>query len=157
MVKVVEEAGVTADAVDLKKGELPSPLSDYDLIAIGSGIAAGQWTKEPLKFMEQNIEELSKKDVALFVVCGDAGDPEKCEFAQANYLDKIAANYPDLKFVSTGLFGGMFDFKKYNFLTRKLVKSIVKKSMPEGQEVPEVLDFRDWDQIRSWITDLVKS
>ena len=157
MVKAAQEVGATVDAVDLKKGKLPSPLSDYDLIAIGSGIAAGQWTKEPLKFMEKNAEALAMKKVALFVVCGDAGDPARCDDARAAYLDKIAARYPEVNPVSTGLFGGMFDFNKYNFMVRKLVQGIVKKNLPEGEELPEVIDYRDPEKVRAWIADLVRS
>jgi len=154
MVKAAQEAGASIDAVDLKEGTLPAPLVDYDLIAIGSGIQAGQWTKEPLTFMEENAAELATKKVALFVVCGDAGDPSKCDEAQTMYLDNIAAKYPEIIPVSTGLFGGMFDFKKYNFVVRRLVKGIVKKTLNEGEEVPEVMDFRNWDQIREWILGL---
>ncbi|MFW9933530.1 MAG: flavodoxin domain-containing protein [Candidatus Thorarchaeota archaeon] len=155
MVRAAEEAGATVDAVELKKGHLTRPISEYDLIVIGSGIQAGQWAKESLQFIEKNEEELSKKKVALFVVCGDAGDPDKCEEAQTMYLDNIAARYPSITPVTTGLFGGMFEFKKYNFVVRKLVQSIVRKSMAEGQELPEVMDFRDPDKVRNWATELV--
>lgn len=155
MVKAAQEAGASIDAVDLNEGNLPAPLAEYDLIAIGSGIQAGQWTKEPLKFLEENAAELATKKVALFVVCGDAGDPAKCDEAQTMYLDNISAKYPEITPVSTGLFGGVFDFKKYNFVVRRLVKGIVKKTLTEGEEVPEVMDFRNWDQIREWITGLV--
>ncbi len=154
MVNAAQEAGATVDAVNLKKENLSSSISDYDIIVIGSGIAAGQWTKEPRKFMEENIEELSNTKVALFVVCGDAGNPDLCNDAQAAYLDKIAAQYPEITPVSTGLFGGMFDFKKYNFLVRKLVQGIVRKNLPEGQELPEVIDYRDSEKVRNWIVDL---
>lgn len=155
MAKAAQEAGATVDMVDLKKGSHPFSLSDYDLIIIGSGIAAGQWTKEPRKFMEKHTEELSKTKVALFVVCGDAGNPDLCDDAQVAYLDKIAAQYPEITPVSKGLFGGMFDFKKYNFMVRKLVQGIVKKNLPEGEELPEVIDYRDPGKVRNWIVDLV--
>ncbi len=157
MVKVAEEAGAKVDAVDLKEGSLPSPITDYDLVIVGSGIQAGRWTKEPLEFIDRHRDKLSTSKVALFVVCGDAGSPEYCDHAQSEYLDKIAAQYPEIAFVSTGLFGGMFDFKRYNFVTRALVKKIVKARLPEGAEVPDVMDFRDWNQIRGWISGLVQN
>jgi len=155
MATAAREAGVTVDTANLKKEKLPLAIPDYDMLAIGSGIAAGQWTKEPLKFIEENTEELSKRKVALFVVCGDAGHPERCDDAQIAYLDRIAAKYPEINPVSTGLFGGMFEFKKYNFMVRKLVQGIVRKDMPEGQELPEVVDFRDPEKVRNWIANLV--
>ena len=155
MKKVAEESGVQVDAINLKTHPLPLALAEYDLIVIGSGIQAGRWTKEPLEFIEENIEILSTKKVALFVVCGDAGDPNKCDEAQVMYLDSITAEHRGLTPVSTGLFGGTFDFKKMNFATRAIVKRIVKKSMPEGEKIPELMDFRNWDQIREWVSALL--
>jgi menaquinone-dependent protoporphyrinogen IX oxidase len=90
------------------------------------------------------------------VVCGDAGSPEKCSEAQRLYLDNILEKYPGLSPVSTTLIGGMFDFNKYNFAVRTIVKKIVKAQMPPGEELPEKIDFRDWDKIRDWIKQLLQ-
>ncbi len=156
MVKTAEGMGTKIEAVFLKKDKPPTNLHEYDLVIIGSGIAAGQWTKEPLDFIKNHLDTLSKARVALFVVCGDAGSPEKCEGAQLAYLDKIVEKYPGLSPVSTTLIGGEFDFKKYNFAVRTLVKKIVKAQLPPGEEVPEKIDFRDWDKIREWIRQLLQ-
>lgn len=156
MVKTAEGLGVQVDTVFLKKERPPTNLRDYDLVVIGSGIRAGQWTKEPLHFIENNIDELSKLKIALFVVCGNAGNPEKCNEAQSLYLDKIAEQYSGLSPVSTALIGGVFDFSKYNFAVRALVKKIVKSQLPPGEEVPERIDFRDWDKIHNWVQQLVQ-
>jgi len=156
MVKTAEGLGTKIEAVFLKKDKPPTNLHEYDLVIIGSGIAAGQWTKEPLDFIKNHLDILSKVRVALFVVCGDAGSPEKCEDAQLAYLDKIVEKYPGLSPVSTALIGGVFDFKKYNFAVRALVKKIVKAQLPPGEEVPEKIDFRNWDKIRDWIRQLLQ-
>ncbi|TFF86788.1 nitric oxide synthase [Candidatus Thorarchaeota archaeon] len=154
MAKAAREAGAEVDVIELEK-KLPTlALDEYGLIIIGSGIQAGSWKKEPLEFIRENLDALSKSRVALFVVCGDAGNPERCDAAQAEYLDAVVSSYPSLEPVSTGLFGGMFDFKRYNFVVRALVKRIVKSRSPPGEEVPEKLDFRDWDKIREWILEL---
>ena len=157
MTKYAEEAGAQVEAVEIKKEKLSSGLEEYDLIIIGSGIQASRWTKAPLKFIENNLESLANRKVALFVVCGDAGNPDRVEIAQTDYLDAVIAKYPSLSPVSTGLFAGMFDFNRYNFVTRTIVKSIAKRRTPKGTELPEIQDFRDWDQIREWITNLVQS
>jgi menaquinone-dependent protoporphyrinogen oxidase len=153
MARTAEEAGAEVDVIDLRHQVFPTPEVNYDLYVVGSGIQAGRWTKQPRKFLEKLAGSSSR--VAIFVVCGDAGDPDRCSIAQTEYLDNIAAQYPGLSLVSTGLFGGMFDFKRYNFIVRALVKRIVKSRLPEGEELPEAMDFRDWDQIRGWITGLV--
>jgi menaquinone-dependent protoporphyrinogen oxidase len=156
MSNTARELGSQVDVVHLEKGiPFPEP-EDYDLVIIGSGIQAGQWTKRPLKYIEQKLESLSKTKVALFVVSGYAGNPDKVAEAQADYLDKMSENYPGLSPISTALIGGMFEFKKYNLVVRALVKGIVKKQMPPGEEIPEKIDFRDWDMIRDWVKELVQ-
>lgn len=156
MSKAIQELGTRVDLVNLKNGPPSGPLHDYDLVIVGSGIQAGRWTKEPLDFISRNADALAKIKVALFVVCGSAGSPDTCQEAQTEYLDRIAASYPFLNVVSTGLFGGVFDFKKYNFAVRTLVRSIVKKQM-QGNEVPEVVDFRDLGKVRAWAAGLVRN
>lgn len=156
MKKTAEELGVTPETVFLKKENPPATLHAYDLIVIGSGIATGKWTNEPLDFIKNNIEDLAGQKIALFVVCGDAGNPERCDEAQKMYLDSISEQYPTLSPVSTALIGGVFDFKKYNFAVRALVKRIVKSQMPSDEELPEKIDFRDWDKIRGWIQQLLQ-
>jgi menaquinone-dependent protoporphyrinogen oxidase len=156
MAKTARDAGAEVDVIELQKNLPEVNLKDYNLVVVGSGIQAGQWKKEPLKFIENNLSDLMQTRLALFVVCGDAGNPERCDVAQAEYLDKVAASYPELNPVSTGLFGGMFDFKRYNFVVRTLVKRIVKSRAPPGEELPERMDFRDWDKIRQWIRELVQ-
>jgi menaquinone-dependent protoporphyrinogen IX oxidase len=156
MVQTAESLGAQVDTVFLKKDRPPSNLHDYDLVVIGSGIQAGQWTKEPLDFIKNNLDDLSKLRVALFVVCGYAGSPEKCDEAQSLYLDKMSEQYPGLNPVSTALIGGMFDFNKYNFAVRALVKRIVKAQLPPGDDVPDKIDFRDWDKIRNWVQQLIQ-
>ena len=156
MSNTARELGVNVDVVNLEKGiQFPEP-EEYDLVIIGSGIQAGQWTKRPLKFIEGKLEDLSKTKVALFVVSGYAGNPDKVAEAQADYLDSMPEKYPGLSPISTALIGGMFEFKRYNLVVRALVKRIVKSQIPEGEELPEKIDFRNWDMIRDWIKELVQ-
>ena len=156
MSKTAREFGAQVDTVNLEKGTpFPEP-ADYDLVIIGSGIRTGQWKREPLEFIEQKLESLSKTKVALFVVSGYAGNPDKVAEAQTEYLDSMPEKYPGLSPISTALIGGVFEFKKYNLVVRALVKNIVKSQLPPGEKVPEKVDFRDWDMIRDWITGLVQ-
>jgi len=156
MSQTARELGVQVDVVNLDEDTpFPEP-EEYDLVIIGSGIRAGQWKKEPLEYIEQKMSSLSKTKVALFVVSGYAGNPEKVAEAQAEYLDSMPEKYPGLSPISTALIGGVFEFKKYNLVIRALVKNIVKSQMSPGEEIPEKIDFRDWDMIRDWIKELVQ-
>ena len=154
MKKTAEGLGVSTETVFLKKEKPSSSLYDYDLVVIGSGIAAGRWTNEPLNFIKNNIEDLARQKTALFVVCGDAGNPDRCNEAQKMYLDSISEQYPGFSPISTALIGGVFDFKKYNFAVRALVKKIVRSNLPPGEELPEKIDYRNWDKIREWTQEL---
>lgn len=155
MAKVAEEAGAQVETIELKKKLPKLDLTKHDLVVIGSSIQVGKWKKEPLKFIEENLPALSTMKVALFVVCGDAGQADECKTAQTNYLDAIVEMYPGLQPISTGLFGGMFDFKKYNFAMRAMLKRIVASQRPPGEEIPEVIDYRNMDLVRDWMHALV--
>lgn len=156
MAKAVQEAGAEADVVNLKKSAPSRSLQEYDLIVIGSGIQAGRWAKEPLKFIEKNLDTLAQNRVAIFVVCGYAAEPDKCEYAQIEFLNKIVEEYPALAPISTGLFPGVFDFSKYNFAVRALVKRMMKNRVGPDEEVPDKIDYRDNERVREWITGLVQ-
>jgi menaquinone-dependent protoporphyrinogen oxidase len=156
MSETAKELGAHVDVVNLEKAtSFPKP-EEYDLVIVGSGIRAGQWKKEPLEFIKQNLESLSRTKVALFVVSGYAGDPDKVNEAQAEYLDSMPEKYPGLSPISTALIGGVFEFKKYNLVIRALVKSMLKSNMTPGEELPEKIDFRDWDMIQDWIKQLLQ-
>lgn len=157
MAETAREIGVAVDLVDLKRNKIRERIQDYDLIVIGSGILGGRWTKEPLKFIEDNLDVLSKAKVAIFVVCGFAAREDKCETAQVEYLDHFSVEFPGLSPVLTGLFAGVFDFKKYSFPVRALVKRMIKRQIPSGEEVPDKIDYRNWHKIREWITGLLST
>ena len=156
MGNVLQESGAQVEVVDLRKDKPSGEIQDYDLVVIGSGIQAGRWTKEPLEFIRKNTERLSYMKVALFVVSGYATNPENHETVQTEYLDKIVEENPGLKPIATAFFAGVFDFKKHNFAVRRLVKSIVKNQMGPGEEAPDKIDSRDWDQIRGWAAGLLE-
>jgi menaquinone-dependent protoporphyrinogen IX oxidase len=151
----IKESDATVDVVNLKKHKIPSQVQDYDLIVVGSGIQAGSWTSEPRDFIKKHLEILSQKKVALFVVCMDAASEDKCDEAQRNYLDKIVEENSGLNPVSTALLPGKIDLRQHNFIVRKMLKSILSKDVPSGEEVPEVMDFRDMDKVREWAKTLV--
>ena len=156
MANTLREMGINADAIDLKKGAKELALDDYDLVILGSGILAGRWTKEPLNFIKKNLSTLLEKRVAFFVVCAYASKPEMCDTVQTVFLDKVVEKFPGLSPVSTAYFGGVLDLNKYNRIVRKMVESMVRKEADTDEEIPERVDFRDWDKIREWTRSLVQ-
>ena len=82
---------------------------DYDLIVIGSPIYGQKPMKSIDAFLEKNWNVLAKKNVALFIVCGDHPYPEYTsnvtQFLQD--FEKKIDNTP----VAIQAFGGYLDLK----------------------------------------------
>jgi menaquinone-dependent protoporphyrinogen oxidase len=151
--ETLRNRGATVDVVNLKQNKVKD-LEIFDLIIVGSGIQMGRWTKEPLKFIKKNRDILSRKKVALFVSCMSASKPETCNQGRRDYLDKINAEFPEIEPVSMGLFGGMIDPTRGGRMTKGLMNALLKEFTKEGEEPPEYVDLRDWEQIRLWAENL---
>jgi menaquinone-dependent protoporphyrinogen oxidase len=151
--ETLRNRGATVESVNLKK-EKVKDLESYELIVVGSGIQMGRWTKEPLKFLKKNRELLSRKKVALFVSCMSATKPETCNQGRRDYLDKIDLEFPEIKPISMGLFGGLIDPTRGGRITKGMMKALLHEYTQEGEEPPEYVDLRDWDQIRLWAENL---
>ena len=151
--EILRESGNTVEVANLKKDKVKD-LESFDFIIVGSGIQMGRWTKEPLKFLKKNRDILSRKKVALFVSCMSATKPETCNQGRRDYLDKIIAEFPEIIPISMGLFGGLIDPTRGGRMTKGLMTSLLKEFAKEGEEAPEYVDLRDWEQIRLWTENL---
>ena len=151
--EILRERGSTVEVVNLKKDKVKD-LESFDLIIIGSGIQMGRWTKEPLKFLKKNRDTLSRKKVALFVSCMSATKPETCNQGRRDYLDKIDMEFSEISPISMGLFGGMIDPTRGGRMTKGLMTALLKEYTKEGEELPEFVDLRDWEQVRLWAENL---
>ena len=94
-------------------------LSDYDMVIIGGPINAGKINAKVKKFCKDNLPELLKKKIGLFI-CGASADQAQKELADnfPQELLKIA--------LAKGYFGYEFNFEKMNFAIRALIKKISK-------------------------------
>ena len=151
--EILHEHGASVEVANLKNDKVKD-LELFDLIIVGSGIQMGKWTKEPLKFLKKNRDILSKKKVALFVSCMSASKPETCNQGRRDYLDKINADFPEIVPISMGLFGGLIDPARGGRMTKGIMKALLQEFVPEGEEPPEFVDLRDWEQIRFWVENL---
>jgi hypothetical protein len=58
-----------------------------------------------------------------------------------------------------GFFGGIIDFTRMNFLTRKGMEAAFKSSLQKygfKETKPGAYDLHDWDEIRIWTRELAK-
>jgi menaquinone-dependent protoporphyrinogen oxidase len=150
---VLRGDGWNVDVYDLGTSRPIEPEA-YDLFVIGSGIKMGAWSKEALRFIKDNMDVLHRKRVSLFVSCGDMLDPAKEAEARKKYIDDVVNQYPGLVPYSVGIFGGVFDFKKYGILVRGVLKNLRKGLEAKGVDISEPYDFRDWDAIREFARGL---
>lgn len=95
-------------------------FSKYDKIIIGGSAYIGRIQKEVTDFISNNLEELLKKEIGLFI----------CGMQEGDMLAKeISDNFPAeliSKAKSVKHFGGEFTFNKMNFMEKVIVKKISK-------------------------------
>lgn len=152
--KVMEARGVEVDLLN-SKGLKSIDVAPYDLVVAGSGIKMGKWTKESLKFLKDNREDLENKKVALFVSCGAANE-EKSQAEGQKYLDEVALKYLSGRPVASGLFGSVYDpDAKHGLMYRFTLRFIKQELEKQGIDTSKPYDFRDWDEIRGWARNLV--
>ena len=93
-------------------------ISRYDTAIIGGSIHAGMVQKRVRKFCENNRETLLQKRLGLYLCCMYEGETAEKQFEDA-FEEDLRSHA-----TAAGLFGGEFDFKKMNFLERKIVTKI---------------------------------
>jgi menaquinone-dependent protoporphyrinogen IX oxidase len=83
------------------------------------------------------------------------GKLEDLEKERKMSIDDIVTKY-NLNPVSAGLFGGVLDFNKMNFIIRRTFGFIRPQLEKDGFEQiePGVYELRDWEEIRGWAKEL---
>lgn len=133
------------ETVDIRYIKSIGDLSPYDAVIIGSAVRSSKWLPEAVQFVQENRKALSRIPVAYFLTCLAMSKPnDGGQDTARSYMDTILKEVPDVKPVDTGLFAGVLDYQKMNFIMRAVMKSKMKdKGITAG-------DYRDWNGIRSW-------
>ncbi len=159
--KILREESFDVKVANVKEEKIKD-ISEYDLIAVGSGMQMGKWVGEAEDFLKRFQREFEKKKLALFVstmktVSEKEGKTEDVAQSRKVALEDKVAKY-GLKPIALGFFGGVIDYNKMGFVTRKgmsFVKPVLEKAGFKEVE-PGVYDLRDWDEIRNWAWQLAK-
>ncbi len=159
---VLQSEGFQVKVANVKEERIRD-ISDYQLVIVGSGIQIHKWTGEAEKFLKDFQKELRAKKLALFVCCGSAQpltekEDEKTKApqeAKRKYLEEKAAKY-GLKPVALGLFGGVYNFNKMPWWSRKVMQPLKKQLESAGikETKPGIYDTRDLQAIRNWTKQL---
>lgn len=157
--KVLRSEGFEVKVQNLKKEKIKD-ISPYDLIIVGSGMKMGKWTGEAEDFLNRFRLDFADKKFAIFAstmksVPEREGKQEDLEKERKMSIDDIVAKY-NLNPVSAGLFGGVLDFNKMNFIIRRTFGFIRSQLEKDGfeQTEPGVYELRDWEEIRGWAKEL---
>lgn len=136
-------------------------ISEYGLVVVGSGVACGRWVNEAEDFLKKFRKDFENKKLALFVSSVEPISKKEGDTAEVSKMHKIdledrVSKY-GLKPVSIGFFGGIIDFNRMGFLTRKGMEAAFKAPLQKHrfkETAPGAYDLRDWDEIRSWAKEL---
>lgn len=160
--RVLRAEGFNAKLVNAKEGRIRD-VADYQLVIVGSGIQMHKWTGESEKFLKGFQKELKGKKLALFACCGSAqpltGNEEEktmiIQEARRKYLQEKAVKYC-LNPVSLGLFGGVYNFNKMPWWSRKVMQPLKTQLEAAGfrETEPGIYDARDLQHIQKWTKEL---
>lgn len=78
--------------------------------------------------------------------------------ARKKYLEEKADKY-SIQPIALGLFGGVWDYNRMPWWSRKAMETAKPKLEATGikQVEPGVYDTRNWDAIRSWAKELART
>jgi menaquinone-dependent protoporphyrinogen IX oxidase len=138
-------------------------ISEYGLVAVGSGVACGRWVNQAEDFLKKFRKDFENKKLALFVSSVEPISAKEGNTAEVAKMHKIdledkVSKY-GLKPVSMGFFGGIVDFNRMGFLTRKGMEAAFKAPLQKHgfkETASGAYDLRDWDKIRKWTEELAK-
>lgn len=105
--------------IDINKSSEKINLNEYDTVVIGSSIYVGMASKKIRVFCNENIDELSKKNLGIFLCCGFTG--QSSEYIKNNFPAKLADNAKSVK-----VFGGEARISKMSFVDKIVMKAATK-------------------------------
>lgn len=95
-----------------------SSLEGYDIVILGGSIYIGKIQKKLTEYITNNLTEILKKKVGLFICAGQKEDIR---------LKELETAFPTELYnqaVVKDIFGYEFDFEKLNFLDRLIVRKV---------------------------------
>ncbi|HKS69317.1 MAG TPA: flavodoxin domain-containing protein [Ktedonobacterales bacterium] len=118
-------------------------LGTYDAVLLGSAVYYGSWMKEAVEFVRRNRVALAERPVWLFS-SGPLGTEVQDSEEQPKELGELQAA---IGARDHRLFYGALDPHALSFPERMVVKAV---RAPQG-------DFRDWEAIAAWATDIARA
>ena len=127
-------------------------IEKYDQVIIGASIRYGKHKKELFKFIDKNLDELTKKDNAFFSVNVVARKPEKNTPETNPYMQKFLLKTAWVP-RKLAVFAGKIDYPKYNFVDKQMIRFIMW--ITKGPtNIKNTYEFTDWKKVDSFAKEL---
>jgi menaquinone-dependent protoporphyrinogen oxidase len=160
--RILREENFDVKVVNAQEEKIKD-ISEYGLVIVGSSLANCRWNGQAEDFLKRFHKELEHKKLALFVssvapIAEREGNTEEIAKTRKIALDDKVSKY-GLKPLMTALFGGVLNYNKMGWITRKGMEAAFKSRLQNSEfkeAEPGVYDLRDWDRIRSWTRELAK-
>jgi len=138
----LREGGAEVDVLPVNSVK---ELKSYQAAVLGTAIRFSKPHTTFVNLLKKYHAELSQIPVAYFVACLTMrADTPANRVTTNHFLKFLSREVPDVKPVSTGLFGGKYDPKKVVFFQNWMMSFVM---LPPG-------DFRNWDAIKQWAESL---
>jgi len=139
--QALKQEGLQADVQPVKSVKNPA---EYTAVVLGSAVYIGQWRKEVANFLKKNEKMLTERPVWLFST-GPAGEGDPVQLMKGWRFPKGLQPVADsIKPRDIAIFHGNVNAKKMNFIEKWMINNV---KSPVG-------DFRDWNAITKWATDI---
>jgi len=110
-----EKLKAETNIINLKNVKNPD-LSEYDTIVLGASIYMGKIQKQMRKFIQDHMNELLKKNIALFIM---AGQKEKAQETLGNAFPTTLFEHA----LAKEYFGYEMILEKMNFIEKAAIKA----------------------------------
>jgi menaquinone-dependent protoporphyrinogen oxidase len=151
--RVAEVLGGDGDTVEVADlTDAPSP-SGYDGVVVGDSIHATHHSRPMTKYLKQYADELHAVPAALFQVCLASANPDDEHTATAQGLVHDLLKHTGFDPDIVGLFAGALVYTQYGWLTRRIMRAIVKH---EGGDTDTSHDYEytDWSAVEHFAHDV---
>jgi len=134
-------------SVDVMPAEQARDLSPYEAIVLGTAVRMEKPLKATVAFVTEHRQELGRRPLALFSLGAHmrTDTPENRDRTR-QYLAPLLAALP--RPIHMGFFGGKVDHGRIGPFWRFIAARDKSGEMEEG-------DWRDWEAIRGWASELV--
>jgi menaquinone-dependent protoporphyrinogen oxidase len=150
LTEVFGEREHDATAVNIEEHPSEVAIDDFDAVIVGASIHRGTQQPAAIDYFREHRESLASKPTAFFQV-SLASATEEGAIKAAEYVEAFLNEtgwHPD----RIGLFGGALRYSQYGFLTRLVVKQIVKRNYPEVATDHDV-ELTEWDEVDAFAAD----